>query len=436
MYDTIIAVSTPPLNGAIGIVRVSGINSLKILNRFFKPFYSNSIKPRYATYGQLMDNNEKLDKCLAFYFNRPNSYTGEDMVEFHLHGSFFLLENFKTRVIASGLAREAMPGEFTKRGFENGKISLNDAEALNRLIKSETEMQIKLSNIASEGKLAETANSLKTSLLKLNASVEALIEYPEEVEDSGDYALYKEMLTDIIAIIDNLLNGYFKVQKIFEGIKVVVAGKPNSGKSSLINALAGFKRVIVTDIPGTTTDTIEVSLNIEGFKVLFVDTAGLRESGNLIEKEGVVRAKKEISSADLVLYLTDATENEKLPDINNDNVIYIYSKCDLLNSKDKNLFYISSKTLEGIEKLKKLIVDKYRDIDLSNGVVITSRQYFALQESLKHLKTAYEELCFNQLLEIVSYEISKGIWHLETLIGTVTPNDVLDTMFGDFCLGK
>jgi len=436
MFDTIIAVSTPPLNGAIGIVRVSGENSLKILDRFFKPFYSNEIKPRYATYGQLIDNNEKLDKCLAFYFNKPHSYTGEDMAEFHLHGSYFLLENFKLRVISSGLAREAMPGEFTKRGFENGKISLNNAEALNRLIKSETEMQIKLSNIASEGKLSKTADKLRNSLLKLNASLEALIEYPEEVEDTGDYSDFKKMLKNSISTIEKLVNGYFKVQKIFSGIKVVIAGKPNSGKSSLINALAGYERVIVTSIPGTTTDTIEVPLNIDGFKVLFVDTAGLRESDNLIEKEGVLRAEKEISSADLVLYLTDSSENEQLPEINNENVVYVYSKSDLVKERKNGLFYLSSKTGEGIEDLKKIIVDKYKDIDVSNGLVITSRQNVALKESLSHLKVAFDELNSNQLLEIVSYEVSKGIWHLEALIGIVTPNDVLDTMFGDFCLGK
>jgi len=440
MCNTIIAISTPPVNGAIGIVRISGENSKVILEKYFFPVGNIKIIPRFATYGNLIDNDEKLDKCLALYFNKPHSYTGEDLVEFHLHGSFFLLENFKSRVILSNLAREAEPGEFTRRAFENGKISLTDSEALNMLIKSETEMQIKISNLASSGVLSKTAKKIKNSLLTLNAKIEAKIEYPEETEETEINNEYISNVREIINIIENLLSGYFKVKKVFEGIKVVIAGLPNSGKSSLLNAIAGYDRVIVTGIPGTTTDTVEVPLNIDGFKVVFIDTAGLRFSKNIIEKEGIERAKNEIIKSDLVINLIDGIT---LENVNNfeflkqkDKVIDVYSKVDLLTEKRKNKIYISSKTGEGIQRLKDLLVKKYREIDSSNGIIITSRQENALSKTLDSLKCVLEGFKDEVYLEVISSQLNDGIFNLSTLIGTVTNDDILDKMFSDFCLGK
>lgn len=437
MNETIVAISTPPINGAIGILRISGLNSRKILEKYFFPLTKDEIKPRYANYGEFKINNEKLDSGLAFLFKGPKSYTGEDLVEFHLHGSYFLLETLKSEIINSTLAREAEPGEFTRRGFENGKISLTDAEAIDRLIKAETEMQIKIANTASKGKLNKVTKDLRKSLLELNASVEAIIEYPEDTDDSNIYKKIWEKLVKHKIIIENLLNNFYKVQKIFNGVKVVIAGKPNAGKSSLLNYLAGHDRVIVTDIPGTTTDTIEVTLNLDGFKVNFVDTAGLRSSNNLIEKEGIKKAENELATADLILLLKDVNDKENFDfNFKTANVITLFSKCDLYKKRDKNYFYISSKTGEGIDRLKKIILDNLKSIDLSYGVVLTSRQNNGLKRAFDKLNTIITLVENNEMLEIISSEISEAIWYLETIIGIVTSDDVLDKMFKEFCLGK
>lgn len=442
MINTIIAISTAPNNGAIGIVRISGENSFNILERYFKSFSKNPIKSRYAVLGQLYNKEEKLDKCLAFYFKGPYSYSGEDMVEFHLHGSYFLLNKFTKIVIDSKMARLAEPGEFTRRAFENGRISLNDAEAINRLIKSETEMQIKIANNATDGKLVKTVNQLRSDLLALIAEIEALIEYPEEVTDEDCYIRFKKIINMQIEVINKLLKGFFSVQKIFSGIKIVIAGQPNVGKSSLLNAIAGFERVIVTDIPGTTTDSIEVILDINGFKVVFVDTAGLRKSKNLIELMGIERAEREILDCDIVLHLKENfLKNNDLDKVNirkETKYVEIQSKSDLIDIEDREegRVYVSAITGEGIDELKNIITKHYSNIDLSSGVVITKRQNSSLENALVRLENVRLLLNEKYFLDIISSELNESIWSLEALIGKVTSDDVLDKMFCDFCLGK
>ncbi|BBB33482.1 tRNA modification GTPase [Thermotomaculum hydrothermale] len=436
MKNTIVAIATPPGKGGVGIVRVSGENSLKIAKRFFSPVPDNLEHSRMY-FGKF--KGEVEDTGYLVYFKSPKSYTGEDTVEFHLHGSPYILYSVVSSIINSGLARLAEPGEFTKRALFNGKINLIDAEAINTIISAENSYQAKvLSNLS--GRLSDFVLNLKDNLIKSIAFLEASIEYPEEEETEDAVERAVPIVREALKSLENVLQVYEKSRFIFKGAKVVIAGKPNVGKSSLLNAIAGFERAIVTEIPGTTTDSIEVDIEYRGIKFSFVDTAGIREASGLVENLGIERTFKELEESDLILYLFDSSDKDfVLPDgfeRFNSKIIKVLNKIDLFDIVEFNGLKISAKKKTGIDKLLDTVFDFFNKIDFSENFVFSERQYSSLKQAesvlLKFLDIAEDKV----LPEVGVAVIGEAVEILESVIGEVTTDNILDSVFGNFCLGK
>ena len=436
MKDTITAIATPPGKGGVGIVRISGDNSLGIAQKFFFPF-PEKIEASKMYFGRFLGRVE--DTGYFVFFKSPKSYTGEDTVEFHLHGSPYILNSVVSDIVNSGLARLANPGEFTKRALFNGKINLVEAEAINTIIGAENRYQAKvLSNLS--GKLSDFVLRLKKKLTDSIAYLEAAIEYPEEEETALAIEKSIPAVEESLSSLNSVLSFYEKSRFLFKGARVVIAGKPNVGKSSLLNAIAGFERAIVTDIPGTTTDSIEVDIEYKGIKFSFVDTAGIREGQGKIESLGIERSFKELQDADLILYMFDTDDSSySLPlDVRqlNFKIIKVINKIDLKEPVGFDGIKISAKLNKGINDLLETVFQYFSKIDFSENYIFSQRQYFALNRAkvvLEHFLSEAENEFFP---EIGSAMLNEALESLESVIGEVTTDSILDSVFGNFCLGK
>ncbi len=436
MKDTIVAVATPPGKGGVGIVRVSGDNALKIAKTFFSPF------PRNPEHAKMIFGKFKgsvIDGGYCVFFKTPKSYTGEDTVEFHLHGSPYVLKKVVDDILDSGLARLAQPGEFTKRALFNGKINLIEAEAVNSLISAENRYQAKvLSNFS--GKLSNFVGELRENLLKSIAYIESAIEYPEEEETSLAVQNSLPFVKESLKRLEKVLYYYEKSRFLFKGARIVLAGKPNVGKSSILNAIAGYERAIVTDIPGTTTDSIEVEIEHKGIKFTFVDTAGLRDAKGKVETLGIKKTLEEIENSDLVLYIFDFEDYPiEIPSEflrYNSKIIKVLNKIDIKHNPSYKGLKLSAKTGEGIDSLLDRVFDFFENMELSENFIFSERQFRALSEAKEKLNEflLYTERDFYP--EIGVSLLLSAVESLETLIGEITTDDVLDVVFGDFCLGK
>ena len=448
MREPIVAIATPYGESAIGIVRLSGKGVLEIVKRFFKT--KGEIKPRYAHFGVLHDEKgEEIDEGILIYYKAPHSYTGEDMVELNLHGNPRILQRAVELFLGAG-ARLAEPGEFTKRAFLNGKMDLTQAEAVAELICAKTELARKVALKQLHGELSKYIRPLRETLLELIAYIEADIEFAEEDIPTLTKEQVLEMVEKVLKGINELLKTAKTGKFVREGIKLAIVGRPNVGKSSLFNALLKEERAIVTDIEGTTRDYIEETLQIKGVPVRLIDTAGIRETEDIVEKIGVERSKKKIEEADLVLFVIDGSREITEEDlkiyqsIKNKERVVVVNKVDLPLRANLEIFEgediikVSALTGEGLEKLSEEILKKV-GVQLEESVnVYVSLRHEALlkkaKEVLERFKEEYREKEISP--EIAMLDLREASDYLGEILGEITTEDVLGKIFSTFCIGK
>lgn len=459
--DTIAAISTPIGEGGIGIIRLSGKDAISIVERIFISPKNKSLKevPSHRLlYGFIKDplTGEKIDEVLVTVMRSPHTYTKEDVVEINCHGGMSPLKETLELVLKEG-ARLAEPGEFTKRAFINGRIDLSQAEAVLDLIKAKTDESRKIAIEQLQGGLSEKITILRDALKEICVNIEAYIDFPEDdIETTTKEELEKSM-KDVKGELFKLLSTYEEARFFREGLSIAIVGRPNVGKSSLLNALLKKDKAIVTSIPGTTRDVIEEYLNIKGLPVRIMDTAGIRKVRDIAEKEGVKRSLQSIENADLIIAIFDGSEilNEEdlevLERIKGKNTIIVINKCDLPPILDKSNFipYLSPNNLsiltisatrgDGLEELKTSIFNSF----LSNwkeareGVLVTNiRHKVAIENALSSLNRAISGLSENTPIEIIAFEIRDSLDRLGEIVGAVTTEDILDSIFKNFCIGK
>lgn len=461
LEDTIAAISTAIGEAGISVIRISGKDAIKIADKVFRGRKKlEEVKTHTAHYGKIVDASGKVvDYVVATVFRAPHSYTGEDTVEISCHGGIFVTRKVLETILEAG-ARLAQPGEFTKRAFLNGKIDLSQAEAIADLIRSATDLAYQSSLSQLEGSISNKIKKMRDDLINLCSLVELELDFADEDLEFVDKPELAKKIKDAISEIDELIET-FKFGKIYrEGIKVVIAGKPNAGKSSLLNALLNENRAIVSDIPGTTRDIIEESLNIEGVLFRVIDTAGLRETYDIIEQEGVRRAQEQMKRSDMILLVIDSTDEIDEDDIKLYNrvldlamneskkCIVVFNKVDLLNGKqiqnekvlgDFPVVYVSALTGQGLDKLKKLMVEQsFLGTNRTDAsVVVTNvRHRDALVKAKQSLQYALKSLEEGMSGDLVAVDLRAGLNHLGEIIGEVTTDDILNNIFSKFCIGK
>ncbi len=450
---TVAAVSTPPGKGGVALIRLSGPDALPIAEKCFVPKAKKSLSssPRTAIYGNLYSEGVAIDDALALYFPAPHSYTGEDTVEFTCHGGVLLTRTVLEALFAAG-ALPASAGEFTRRAFLNGRLSLTEAEAIGTLLEAKSRAQILLSS--SRGRLSDALTECYRSLLSLLATAEAHIDFPEE--DLGDFT-DEEMLSGILSIkerIRALIETYRTGRAIREGIKTVICGRPNVGKSTLYNLLLGEEAAIVSDIAGTTRDVLEKSVPLGQVLLHLYDTAGLRKTEDPIEKIGVARAESALKEADLLLLVLDSsaplTEEDLslLEEAKNSPVpaILIYNKADLspafsqksLSPYSPYVLCLSAK--DGTtEELKSLVEALFTDEKITVGedaVVFSARQYAALLGAEQALSTAAKAMQAGLAVDMVSADLKSALTSLGETTGLSVNEDIVSEIFSHFCVGK
>ncbi len=448
MNDTIVAISTPYGFGGIGVVRLSGPAALLISQQIF----SRKIgKPKYAYVGYVFDpqSGEKIDSAVVIYFKAPHSYTGEDIVELQMHGGIKNLEYVVSLALKIG-ARLAERGEFTKRAFLNGKMDLIEAEAILELIEAKTDKALKVASSRLFGAVTSRINGIKNKILSVISSVEGPIDFPFDVEPPSDSELEEKILS-LKKETKSLLDTYKSGKRIESGVKVAITGKPNVGKSTLLNALLKFDRAIVSDIPGTTRDTIEETIDFFGVPVRLVDTAGVRETNDKIEKIGKERTLKAIKESDIVLFLFDASDEitdedrmlEKLTE-GKDRII-VLNKTDLPPKidistlkelfKNEEIVQISALKKAGIEKLEQTMLKRIAPVREESVLITTEREKQSLEDALGHIEKA-KSMIGRGMDELIVEELKDAIFSIGLISGEEAPSEILNTIFSRFCIGK
>ena len=454
LFDTIAAISTPRGEGGIGIIRISGDKSFEILERIFNTKNPNRDLGFYKfNYGFIHDNGKIVDEVMAVRMKAPKTYTCEDVVEINCHGGHLISEKVLELVLKNG-ARHAEQGEFTKRAFMNGRIDLSQAEAVMDIIHGKTEKSISLSLEQLRGDLRDKIASFKKALLDVTAHVNVVLDYPEEGIDDPLPSNLRENLENVYAEADRLISSYDKGKKIKEGIKTVIAGKPNVGKSTLLNSLLKEERAIVTHIPGTTRDVIEEIINIKGIPLVLTDTAGIRKTEDIVENIGVEKSKKFIENADLVLLVLDASreleseDREVIQEIQNNNkkTIVLLNKIDLERKIEldefglENILEISAKDNIGIEDMEERIysyIVEENVEDSSEKLIITNiRHKTALEKTKDAIRNIFETIDAGMPMDLISVDLKEALDSLSEITGEISSEDILDHVFGNFCVGK
>jgi tRNA modification GTPase len=447
--DTIAAISTPIGESGLAVVRLSGPDSLKIAEACFHPVGTTSKKPSEAPthtvhYGRIHRAGKTIDEVLVTVLRAPRTFTRQDMVEISCHGGILPAKLVLDAVLEAG-ARLADAGEFTKRAFLNGRIDLTQAEAVADLIHARTELALEAANEQLEGKLSKRIEELRTGMVQTLAHIEAHIDFPDEdiTPDTKEQLLQR--LEQGVQFMDELLATASEGQILRRGIRAAIVGRPNAGKSSLLNLLLGHDRAIVSPIPGTTRDTIEETANIRGIPVIFVDTAGIREAGDTIEAEGIRRSRESLTRAELILEVIDASEriNQEQPLAQNNGKkrLLILNKIDLpqLAEVTAPALRVSCSTGEGLETLKDAIRDTVWSGKVGgemHQVMINARHQEALQRARKHTLHVIEALRTDQTLELAAMDLRIATNAIGEIVGKTTTEDILDSIFSQFCIGK
>jgi tRNA modification GTPase len=442
--ETIAAIATPPGNGGVGIIRISGEAIPEIVSQLFK----KKLSPRRALFTTFLDQDGAIiDSGIVLYFPAPASYTGEDVLEIQAHGGSVVMNMLLRRVLALG-ARLAKPGEFTERAFLNNKLDLTQAEAIADLIESSTEQSVRSAQRSMQGVFSEQINSLITELTELRIYIEAAIDFvDEEIEFLTD-GIVENRLIKLVQRLEEIQKTAYQGRLLRDGMTIVLAGKPNAGKSSLLNALTGHDASIVTDIAGTTRDLIKERIQIDGMPLHIIDTAGLRESSNAVEQEGIRRAQEEIRKADKVLLLIDIrdAENQQLNEFIPEglDITTIINKIDLLNREPEiqitesgSLIYLSVKTGEGMDLLSQHLKKSVGYNDTNENIFIArTRHLEALRKSHEFVQSALNQLQTNLASELVAEELRLAQQTLAEITGEFTSDDLLGKIFSSFCIGK
>ena len=451
MNDTIAAISTSLGVGAISIIRVSGNDSIKIVNKLFKGNNLENVDSHTIHYGFIMDNDKKIDEVLVSIMKAPKTFTTEDVVEINCHGSIASTQKILELLLSNG-CRLAEPGEFTKRAFLNGRIDLLEAEAVMDIINSKTEKSLNLAVNQLSGGVSNLIKELRNDIIKTLANIEVNIDYPE-YEDIEQVTL--NMLKQNVSTIREKINDIIKKSKdgqiIKNGIKTVIIGKPNVGKSSLLNLLLDEEKAIVTDIAGTTRDIVEGTITIDGIVLNIIDTAGIRKTDDIVESIGVKKSISLIDDADLVLFIlnnNDIINEEDLEIINkikNKNSIVLINKIDLEQKiniseiNNDNIIKISVKNNEGIDLLKNKIRELFNLEKLDQkdyNYLCNARSISLLNKSLESLNNVEEGINNNVPVDMIEIDL-KDVWNtLGEIIGVNYSDELIDQLFSQFCLGK
>lgn len=456
LNDTIAAISTAIGEAGIAIVRMSGDDSINIIDKIFvsaSKVKMAEAENRKFLYGHICDGDKKIDEVLVVKMKGPHSYTAEDIVEIHCHGGVVSVKRILNLILSKG-ARLAEKGEFTKRGFLNGRIDLTQAEAVIDIIKAKTDISFDLGLNQLGGALSEVLNKLKDELVSMQALIVANIDFPDEDIEDAAYNDLLDRSNKILDKMDKLLENSKNSSLLRDGINTVILGKPNVGKSSLLNGLLKYDRAIVTDIAGTTRDVIEDYINLDGVLLKISDTAGIRETEDEVEKIGVNIAREKLKDADLVIAIFDISrdfdqdDKEILKLIENKKHIIILNKDDLEQkiSDDEIEKYFKDDYLrlsvmenESVMKVEKLIIDLFFDGELqisSDTVLSNLRHINALREAKKELLEVNESLNKRVFLDLIEVDLENVIALISEITGTITTEDILDRVFSDFCIGK
>lgn len=456
LNDTIAAISTAIGEAGIAIVRMSGDDSVNIIDEIFVSASGKKMaeaENRRFLYGHIADGDKLIDEVLVVKMKGPHSYTAEDIVEIHCHGGVVSVKRILNLILSKG-ARLAEKGEFTKRGFLNGRIDLTQAEAVIDMIKAKTDISFDMGLNQLSGALSEVLNKLKDELVSMQALIVANIDFPDEDIEDAAYHDLMERSDKILEKMDNLLDNSKNSRLLRDGINTVILGKPNVGKSSLLNGLLKYDRAIVTDIAGTTRDIIEDYINLDGILLKITDTAGIRETDDEVEKIGVNIAREKLKEADLVIAIFDISrdfdkdDEEILNLIKDKKHITILNKDDLdqkISDEEIEKYFkddylrLSVMENESVKKIENLIIDLFFDGELqisSDSILSNIRHINALKEAKKALLEVNESLKEKVFLDLIEVDLENVISHISEITGTITTEDILDRVFSDFCIGK
>ncbi len=454
--DTIAAIATAMSNSGIGIVRISGEDALDIITKIYRSKSGKCLadqKSHTIHYGYIADGEEFIDEVLVMLMKGPHSYTGEDTVEIDCHGGVFVVKRILETVIKYG-ARPAEPGEFTKRAFLNGRIDLSQAEAVIDVIEAQNEYALKSSVSQLKGSVHEKIGEVRAEILYHTAFIETALDDPEHIDVDGYgetlRGVVENLLEELQKLIDSADNG--RIMK--EGIRTVIVGKPNAGKSSLLNVLVGEERAIVTDIEGTTRDILEEHINLHGVSLNIIDTAGIRDTKDVVEKIGVDRAKSQMNDADLIIYVVDVSrpldenDSEIMQMIADKQAIVLLNKTDLesvvteeelKNQLQKPMIQISAKEETGIRELEQVLKEMFfqGDISFNNEVYITNvRHKTALLDARESLKKVLQSIENQMPEDFYSIDLMDAYEALGSITGETIGEDLVNEIFSKFCMGK
>lgn len=453
--STIAAISTAPGIGGIGIIRMSGEDCFKILDKIFKqkkPQSIDKIKGYTIKYGNIIDGEEIIDEVLVSYFKEPKSYTSENMCEINSHGGIVVVNKILDLCIKNG-AEMAEPGEFTKRAFLNGRMDLSQAEAVIDVINAKTDKEAKISMEQLEGNLSQKIEQIRKIIISVMADIEATIDYPEYDLEEVTNAKILKILEEVDTLLASLEKSFYNGKILREGISTAIIGRPNAGKSSLLNVILNEERAIVTDIEGTTRDTIEEYISIDGVPLKIIDTAGIRNANDEVEKIGVNKAIEIAKKSDIIVAIFDSNkelneEDEKILGLLKDkNAIIILNKIDLdkkidtkkIESIGKPIVEISTKTRAGIDEFYEEISKMFKLKEIANDgetIVTNVRHKSIIINSRKNLEKAKEIINANMPIDIISTYLKEIIEELGKITGETVTEDVISEIFSKFCLGK
>ena len=454
--DTIAAIATAMTSSGIGIVRISGDEAVSITDRIFEMKNQKKLEdmPTHTIhYGHIHDGDEVIDEVMVVLMREPKSYTREDTVEIDCHGGVYVMKRILETVIKYG-ARPAEPGEFTKRAFLNGRIDLSQAESVIDVINSKNEFALKSSLSQLSGSVSEKIKEIRGTVLHEIAFIESALDDPEHISLDGYPEKLSGIVSDVIKKIDKLLANSDNGKMLKEGISTVIVGKPNAGKSSLLNSLVGEEKAIVTDIAGTTRDVLEEQINLNGILLNIIDTAGIRDTEDVVEKIGVERAKKYLNNADLVIYVVDTStaldenDHEIMELLKDRHAIVLLNKSDLSpvttvedirKHLDKKMISISAKEQTGMDDLEETIKEMFfsGEVTFNDEVYITNiRHKTALQEARNSLNLVVQSILDGMPEDFYSIDLMNAYEELGNIIGESVEDDLVNEIFSKFCMGK